>query len=115
LISLISLISLSILAAQATSPTLPPLALDAFPPAARQLIEATQRAAAARPNDANAVGALARALHAWEQWHAAHEAYSRAASLSPKTFEWHYLDAVVLQRLARHGDAASQLRIAALR
>src|SRR5262249_39818019 len=35
-------------------------------------------------------------------------------ALSPRTFEWHYLDAVVLQHLARQSDAAAQLRQALL-
>ena len=52
---------------------------------------------------------LARTLHAWEQWTAAHEAYERARALAPAAFEWAYLDALVLQRLARHGEAASRL------
>jgi tetratricopeptide (TPR) repeat protein len=65
--------------------------------------------AAARPNDAEAVGALARLLHAWEQWEAAHETYARAQLLAPRTFAWRYLDAIVLQRLARHTEAAAQL------
>jgi tetratricopeptide (TPR) repeat protein len=73
------------------------------------LSHARQRAAA-RPADAEAVGALARALHAWEQFEAAHRAYLRAQGLAPRTFEWRYLDGLVLQRLARHEDAARQFR-----
>ena len=92
------------------SQTLPTLALETFPAAARQLIEAAQRDALARPGDARAVGAFGRALHAWEQWSAAHDAYTRAAELAPRAFEWRYLDAIVLQRLARHGEAAVRLR-----
>jgi tetratricopeptide (TPR) repeat protein len=56
------------------------------------------------------VGAFGRALHAWEQWSSAHDVYARAATLAPRAFEWRYLDAVVLQRLARHTDAATRLR-----
>ena len=56
------------------------------------------------------MGALGRALHAWEQWGAAHEAYGRAAAIAPRAFEWRYLDAVVLQRLARHAEAAVRFR-----
>jgi len=56
------------------------------------------------------VGSLARLLHAWEQWDSAHEAYAHAASLAPGTFEWQYLDACVLDRLARPADAAARLR-----
>jgi tetratricopeptide (TPR) repeat protein len=96
----------------AAQPALPALPIESFPAAARQLIEARQRAAMAQPNDADAVGAFARALHAWEQWQTAHEAYTRAAALAPNTFDWQYLDAVVLQRLARHGDAVTRLRSA---
>jgi tetratricopeptide (TPR) repeat protein len=65
--------------------------------------------ATAQPGDAVAVGALARTLHAWEQWDAGHETYARAQALAPRTFDWFYLDAVVLQRLARHGDAVARL------
>ena len=36
--------------------------------------------------------------------------YARAATLAPQAFEWRYLDAVVLQRLARHADAVARLR-----
>jgi tetratricopeptide (TPR) repeat protein len=110
LISLISLISLWVYLAQASSSPLSPLAFDSWPAAARQLIEPAQQNAIAHPTDARAVGALGRALHAWEQWSAAHEAYARAADLAPRAFEWRYLDAVVLQRLARHVDAATRLR-----
>ena len=107
---MISLISLIIFLAQPTSPALPVLVLDSFPPATRQVIEPAARAAAAKPTDAATVGALGRALHAWEQWTSAHEVYARAAALAPRDFEWRYLDAVVLQRLARHADAVTRLR-----
>ncbi|MGH9384398.1 MAG: tetratricopeptide repeat protein [Vicinamibacterales bacterium] len=115
MISLISLISLCILVSasalpQAPASTLSTPALDSFPASARQLIEPAARAAVAYPNDASAVGALGRALHAWEQWSSAHEAYARAATLAPRAFEWRYLDAVVLQRLARHAEASARLR-----
>jgi tetratricopeptide (TPR) repeat protein len=56
------------------------------------------------------VGALGRVLHAWEQWDGAHQAYARAQALAPHEFEWPYLDGVVLQRLARHAEAASRFR-----
>ena len=56
------------------------------------------------------MGALGRVLHAWEQWDGAHQAYARAQALAPRAFEWPYLDGVVLQRLARHAEAASHFR-----
>ena len=95
--------------AQATLPPLPRLALDSYPSPTRDAVVRFYEEASARPADAEAVGALARALHAWEQWSAAHEAYLRAQTLAPRAFEWCYLDAVVLQRLARHADAAVRL------
>lgn len=107
---MIALISFCLLLAQSATSVLPSLALDSFPQTARHAIEPVARAAAARPADAAAVGALGRALHAWEQWTSAHEVYARAAALAPRAFEWRYLDAVVLQRLARHADAVTRLR-----
>ncbi len=98
--------------AQAPLPPLPRLALDTYPPAARDAIARAHRDAVRRPADPSAVGALARTLHAWEQWGAAHEAYARAQGLAPNAFEWPYLDAVVLQRLARHADAVARLAVA---
>jgi tetratricopeptide (TPR) repeat protein len=53
---------------------------------------------------------LARALHAWEQWEGAHQAYDRCQVLAPATFDWAYLDALALQRMARHEAAAIELR-----
>jgi tetratricopeptide (TPR) repeat protein len=94
---------------QAVPPPLPKVVFDSFPTAAREVIARSYKEAAAHPNDAEAVGALARTLHAWEQWEAAHEAYARAQSLAPRTLAWHYLDAIVLQRLARHTEAAARL------
>jgi tetratricopeptide (TPR) repeat protein len=92
------------------APALPRLAPDTFPAASRDALTHLYKQALARPNDASAVGALGRVLQAWEQWDAAHAAYARAQALAPKTFEWHYLDAVVLQRLVRHREAVDTLR-----
>ncbi len=76
----------------------------------RQAVSRAYASATARPDDAGAVGALGRLLHGWEQWGAAHDAYSRAAALAPRVVDWPYLDACVLQRLARHADAAVRLK-----
>jgi tetratricopeptide (TPR) repeat protein len=107
---LIALIALCLLLAQPATSALPSLAFDAFPPAARQAMAAAAQAATANPNDADAVGAFGSALHAWEQWSSAHDVYVRTVALAPRAFEWRYLDAVVLQRLARHDDAIARLR-----
>jgi tetratricopeptide (TPR) repeat protein len=108
------LLVLTLAAAGAQSPPLPDLALSTYPPAAREPIARAQREAAASPADDAKAGALGRLLHAWEQWESSHQAYIRAQALAPKVFDWLYLDAVVLQRLARQGDAVAQLRKALL-
>jgi tetratricopeptide (TPR) repeat protein len=90
-------------------PPLPHLALDSYPSSTREALSPAYKQATARPDDAAAVGALGRALHAWDQWGSAHEAYLRAQALAPAAFEWQYLDAVALERLARHAEAASHL------
>lgn len=102
-----------LLAAALTTPpqdVLPRLAIDSFPPAAREALSRAHREALSHPDNPKTVGALASTLHAWELWEAAHQAYERAQQLDPKSFEWRYLDAVVLQRLARHADAITRLR-----
>jgi tetratricopeptide (TPR) repeat protein len=93
-------------------PPLPQLSPQNYPEAARAPITRVYQNAVARPADADAVGALGRVLQAWEQWEAAHQAYARAQALAPRAFEWHYLDAVILQRLARHAEAAERLTAA---
>jgi tetratricopeptide (TPR) repeat protein len=104
-----SLLLTAALAAQTAPAPLPALPFDTYPGAMREAVRRAHTEAAARPADAAATGALARLLHAWEQWDAAHQAYARAQSLAPAAFEWRYLDGAVLQRLARQADAAAQL------
>jgi tetratricopeptide (TPR) repeat protein len=104
---MLELLIVAVVAATAQG-ALPALAIDSFPPAARDAISRVHREATADPDNPRAVGALASTLHAWELWEAAHEAYSRARSLEPRSFEWHYLDGVVLQRLVRHAEAATR-------
>jgi tetratricopeptide (TPR) repeat protein len=93
-------------------PPVPALALDRFPPAARDMLSRAHQHAMDHSRDAEAVGALGRALQAWEQWESAHQAYARAQELAPRAFEWHYLDAIVLQRQARHDEAVPHFRAA---
>ena len=114
-----SLLLLTLLAqnpSSATGPSdasaFPHLSPDAYPAAMREAVSRAERAARANPSDAAAVGALGRVLHAWEQWERAHAAYSRAAVLAAGIFDWQYLDACVLQRLARHQEASARLRSA---
>jgi len=107
------LLALMLMAPPATaqsSPPLPPVVIDALPPSARAAVSDVLRKAAASPDRIDTVGPLARTLHAWELWGAAHQSYERAQYLDPGGFEWLYLDAIVLQRLGRHAEAASRLR-----
>lgn len=106
---LLAMLMASSALAQDRIPPLPRLSPESYPPAARSAIERVYRDAVAHPAEAEAVGSLARMLQAWELWDAAHQAYTRAEALAPRTLAWPYLDAVVLQRLARHADAAAQL------
>jgi tetratricopeptide (TPR) repeat protein len=108
-------LALALFTAQTAAPALPRLALDTYPAAARTAIAAAYTAAGARPGDARAAGNLGRVLHAWEQWDAARGAYARAQALAPGAAEWHYLDAVVLRRLARPDQAVAALREAVTR
>jgi len=86
------------------------LSLDTYPPEIRKDLAVPYAAARSHPENADAVGSLARILHAWEQWQTADEIYTKAISAAPQSFEWHYLDACVLERLARPQDAVAQLR-----
>jgi tetratricopeptide (TPR) repeat protein len=95
---------------QAAAPPLPELKLGSFPGPAREALSRVHREAVAHPDSVERVGALARTLHAWELWESAHQTYERLQHLDPNAFEWRYLDSVVLQRLARHAEAATQLR-----
>ena len=114
LLSLVALraVAVAAIAAQAAPPPLPQLSLETFPAAARAAVAEARNDAVRNDRDGRAAGRLGRVLQAWEQWESAHEAYRRAEALEPRAFEWHYLDAVVLQRLARHGEAAERLRAA---
>ena len=101
------------LLAQVSPPPLPQLTPAAYPPAAREAIARAYTAATARPSDAGAIAALAKTLHAWEQWEGAHQAYLRCQALAQTSttsmkMECHHLDAIVLRRLARFDEAAHQ-------
>jgi len=106
------LVSVLLGAGQAAAPALPRLMLDAYPPAARDVIARAYQDASARSSDADAVGQLGRTLQAWEQWDAALAAYARAETLAPRAFAWPYLHALVLLRLARPAEAAVRLETA---
>ena len=106
----VGLLGLALLASAQAPPALPKIALDTLPTAARASISEAERRASARANDAEAVGALGRMLQAWEQFEGAHAAYARAQALAPRAFEWHYLDALVLERMARRPEAVTRFK-----
>ena len=100
----------ALVASAQAPPALPKIALDTLPTAARASISEAERRASARANDPEAVGALGRMLQAWEQFEGAHAAYARAQALAPRAFEWHYLDALVLERIARRPEAVARFK-----
>ena len=104
------LVGVSIALWQPAAPPLPALAVDTYPAAARSAIAAAYTTAQANPADAAATGDLGRVLQAWEQWEAAAATYRRAQALAPAVAEWRYLEALVLQRLARPDLAVGALR-----
>jgi tetratricopeptide (TPR) repeat protein len=109
----LALVAAGMLHAQPAVPPLPDVALATFPTSARDSIARAHAAAASRPTDAAAVRTLAMTLHAWEQWDGAHQAYARCRVLAPADRDCHYLDALVLQRVARFDAAADAFRAAA--
>ena len=85
-----------------------------FLPAIRVQIEQAEQEAKAHPRDAQAAGALAMTLHAYQQYDAAARAYSRAHLLDPRNFDWLYLFGAVQMELGAF-DAAVKLFQSALR
>jgi len=108
--AIVATMALVCVAVDAQAPPLPSLPLGEYPAEARAAVAPAYDAALRQPTDAAIVGALGRTLQAWLEFDAAHQTYVRAQALAPKTFDWRYLDAIVLQRLARHDEAAGQLR-----
>ncbi len=92
----------------AAVPPPPSIALESFPPAARDGLATALAQARSRPTDPLAAGGLGITLQAWEQWEGAHAAYLRAQALAPDVADWWYLDGMVLQRLVRHAEAAER-------
>jgi Flp pilus assembly protein TadD len=71
-------------------------------------MQAALDAARRQTGDAAMAGCTGDDAAAWEQWETAHAAYTRAQLLAPETADWPYLDGVVLQRLGRAAEAATQ-------
>jgi tetratricopeptide (TPR) repeat protein len=93
--------------------SLPPVPVETYAAVARDEIGQAYRRALARPDDAEAVGALAMRLQAWEQFEPAAAAYARAQDLAPETVDWWYLGGLTASRLALPADAVAQFARAA--
>lgn len=86
------------------------LALEAVPPAVREVLQAAERDASARPHDVFTVGRFAMLLHAYEQHSLAIEWYARASALEPESSRWAYLGGVSAAALGVNGEAAVLFR-----
>ena len=93
-------------------PDLPQLALESFPEAERTQLRTLLDGAKAAPSDAEANGALGRALHANEQYQAAETLYQRAAALDPGALRWPYYLGVVRSSQGKYAEAADALETA---
>jgi len=83
-----------------------------FLPAIRAQIEQAEQEARNHPRDAQAAGALAMTLHAYQQYGAAARAYSRAHQLDPKNFDWLYLRGAVQMELGAFDAAVKSFQSA---
>jgi len=92
---------------------LPHVDVTAFESSARQLIQDRLAAARARPDDGQALGTAAMALHAYRILEPAVDIYRRAAARAPDEFRWHYLMGLVAGELGRQEQAEGALRTAA--
>lgn len=92
---------------------LPAVPVEAYPAAARDDIETAYRRASTHPNDAQAVGALAMLLQAWDQFEIAAAVYARAQGLAPESIDWWYLGGLTAHRRSLRTDAVRQFERAA--
>ena len=84
---------------------LPPVAVESYPPAARDPLTKALTEARDHPDDPARVGALAMLLQAWEEWASAAAVYTRARTLE-RRFDWYYLGGVAETHQAHYADAA---------
>ena len=91
---------------------LPKLDAGNFDESIREQVRAAYRLVEAAPNDAGKSGDLAMLLHAHSQFESAKAFYRRAQREAPSALNWTYYLGIVQQRLAKHEDAAANLRAA---
>ncbi|MEZ5362021.1 MAG: tetratricopeptide repeat protein [Bryobacterales bacterium] len=87
-------------------PEIPTPATESLPAAARERIEALLTAVRATPSNAEANGALGRALQAAEQYQGAEALYTRAAAFEPGALRWPYYLGVVRNSQGKYAEAA---------
>jgi tetratricopeptide (TPR) repeat protein len=98
-----------ILATLLQPPPLPELQVAGLPADAAAAVGPVYDAARRAPDDPERVGALAIALHAWEQWELARTSYGRARALAPRELRWWYLAGLLETAAGRHADAVPLL------
>lgn len=96
----------------ADQPALAPLNTANFLPVIRAQIEQAEQEARTHPRDAEAAGALAMTLHAYQQYDAAAQAYARAHLLDSQNFNWLYLLGAAQTELGAFDAAAKSFRSA---
>jgi len=93
-------------------PNLPQVDTANFSPAIRAQIERAESEAKAHPNDAHIIGNLGMILHAYHQYDAAVQAYSRARALEPRNGDWASLLGLVELDQGQFDIAAKSFRSA---
>jgi protein O-GlcNAc transferase len=83
-----------------------------FLPSIRVQIEQAEQEAREHPRNAQAVGAFAMNLHAYQQYDAAARAYARAHLLDPQNFAWLYLLGAVQMELGAFDGAVKSFQSA---
>jgi tetratricopeptide (TPR) repeat protein len=96
-------------------PELPTILPERYGEEARAQIARAWTEARAEPLNAERVGRLGMALHAYEEFEAAEKCYRRARALAVSSFEWIYLQGVVEASLGWHDRAILSLREAVRR
>jgi len=100
---------------QAPLPELPAILPERYGEEARAQIARAAAEARAEPLNAERVGRLGMALHAYDEFETAEQCYRRARALAPSSFEWVYLQGVVEASLGWHDRAILSLREAVRR
>ncbi len=91
-------------------PALPELRRDTMSPGAKAALGPALDRTIRNPDDSEANGALAMALHAYELREQSVAVYRRAVALAPDEERWQYYLGLVLAELGRHSEAVAHFR-----